>query len=102
MNKFLVKIDADALQDIKSIADWYNEQLPGLGEHFQKQVKKQINSLKVNPLIYRIRYATIRCMLINKFPLLVHFSVSEKQNLVEIFAVIHTSRNPEIWLKKRK
>lgn len=56
MHKFKVKIDTDALLDIQEATDWYNEQLSGLGSGFQKQVKQQINSLKVNAENYSIRY----------------------------------------------
>lgn len=48
MPKFRVKIDPDAIQDIQEATDWYNKQLAGLGSRFQKQVKQQINLLKVN------------------------------------------------------
>jgi hypothetical protein len=40
-------------------------------------------------------------MLIKKFPFLVHFVVDEAAVVVEIFAVIHTSRNPTIWEERR-
>lgn len=67
MDKYKVKIDADALLDIQETTDWYNEELPGLGSRFQKQVKQQINSLKMNAGSYSIRYKDIRCMIIKSF-----------------------------------
>lgn len=97
MNTYKLKIDEEALQDIQKVTDWYNEQLQGLGTRFQKQVKTQINALKKDALLYTKRYADVRCILIKKFPFLVHFTVDEKQLIVEVFAVIHTSRNPTIW-----
>jgi hypothetical protein len=101
MTKYKILIDNSALQDIQEITDWYNEQLSGLGTRCQNQVKKQINTLKINPQAYGIRYSDIRCMLIKKFPFLVHFVVDEAAVVVEIFAVIHTSRNPTIWEERR-
>ena len=101
MKSYKIIIDADALQDIQDAPDWYNEQSAGLGSRFQKQVKSQINSLKNAVGSYSIRYADVHCMLIKKFPFLVHFVVHEEKKLVEIFAVIHTSRNPKIWEQKR-
>jgi len=88
MTRYKISIDQDALQDIQDATDWYNEQLPGLGAHFQKQVKGQIGSLKKNAGLYSVRYSDFRCMLITRFPFLVHFAVSEKQKLNEIsFAI---------------
>ena len=102
MKKYKLFIDTSALLDIQETTDWYNEQSPGLGSLFQKQVKLQINKLKNNPLSYSIRYADVRCMLVKKFPFLVHFIVDDSNSFMEVFAVIHTSRNPKIWEQKRK
>ena len=102
MNTYKLKIHEEALQDIQNATDWYNEHLQGLGSRFQKQVKTQINSLKKDATLYTIRYADVRCMIIKKFPFIVHYTFDSKLLLVEVFAVIHTSRNPKIWEKRRK
>jgi len=97
MKKYKVRIDTDALQDIQQASDWYNNEVEGLGLRFQKQVTKQIEELSSNPYRYSIRYKDIRCCLIHKFPFLIHFIINEFSHEVEIYAVIHTSRNPKIW-----
>lgn len=102
MAKYKIKIAPDALRDIQDATDWYNEQLKGLGARFQEQVRDQISSLKSNPLLYSTRYADVRCMIIKKFPFMVHFIVEENEKRVEVFAIFHTSRNPRIWEKRRK
>lgn len=101
MSKFRIKIDQDALLDVQEATDWYNKQVVGLGSRFQKQVKQQINSLKLNAQSYSIRYNDVRCMTIKKFPFLVHFIIEDSTGTVNVFAVIHTSRNPAIWKEKR-
>lgn len=95
---FDIRVDSNALQDIQDATDWYNEHSPGLGSLFLKQVKNQINSLKSRPFVYPVRYSEVRCMLIKKFPFIVHFTITE--NTVEVFAVFHTSRNPKIWKQR--
>ena len=102
MKPFKIKIDEEAVTDIQEATKWYNEQVPGLGLRFKKQVKKQINSLKTNPKSYGKRYSDVRCVLINKFPFLIHFKINETKNTVEIFAILHTSRNPKIWEERKK
>lgn len=102
MPGYKISIDPEALQDIQDATDWYNERLAGLGGHFQKQVKTQISTLKKNAGAYSLRYEDVQCMLIRRFPFLVHYTISEKQKTVEVFAVLHTSRNPRIWSKTRK
>lgn len=102
MAKYKIKIEPEALQDIQEATDWYNKQLQGLGSRFQKQVIVQINSLRGNHSSYAIRYADVRCMIIKKFPFMVHFTADENQKVVEVFAIFHTSRNPKIWEARKK
>lgn len=52
--------------------------------------------------MYAIRYEEVRCMLVSKFPYLVHFIIDKRKHLIEIFAVFHTSRNPKIWSKRKE
>jgi len=100
MKKFKIRIEPDALNDIREISAWYNEQQPKLGTRFQKAAIRHINSLERNPQIYAIRYREIRCVLVRKFPYMVHFYIDERNNIVEVLAVISTYQNPEIWIEK--
>jgi plasmid stabilization system protein ParE len=100
MKKFRIKIDPKALADIQDITDWYNQKQEMLGKRFQDTTIKQINKIAMNPHSFAIRYNEIRCMLIKKFPYMVHFYINEKMGFVEILAVISTQRNPKIWEDK--
>jgi hypothetical protein len=100
MNKYKVKIEPEALADIQEITDWYNEAQAGLGGRFQKAAIKQINTLSNDPQIYAIRYKEIRCVVIKKFPYMVHYYINNENNTVEVLAVISTDRNPKIWQEK--
>ena len=100
--RFQLKIDTDALNDIQETFEWYELQLKGLGLRYKTQTKKQINSLKKDPYLFSIKYNEIRCMKIEKFPFLIHYLINENTNVVTVFAVFHTSRNPEIWNTRQK
>jgi len=100
MKKYKVKIEPEALADIQDITDWYNEAQKGLGKRFQNTTIKQINSLNKDPHIYAIRYKEIRCIVVKKFPYMVHFYINDENNTVEVLAVINTERNPKIWEEK--
>jgi plasmid stabilization system protein ParE len=101
MRSFKLAIDPEALTDIQEATDWYNKQLSGLGTRFQRQVKNQINALKRNASIYSTRYDEVRCVLVRKFPYLIHYMIDRQKNQIAVFAVFHTSRNPKIWLKRK-
>jgi|SRR6187402_133678 len=102
MHSYKVKINSDALLDIQEATNWYNNQVPQLGARFQASAKKQVNALKIGALKHTIRYENVRCALIKKFPFLIHFVIDENNRTVEVFAILHTSRNPKIWEKRTK
>jgi plasmid stabilization system protein ParE len=100
MRKYKLQIEPEALSDIQEITNWYNDKQTGLGKKFQSTAIKHINSLNNDPQIYAIRYKDIRCMLIKKFPYMVHFYINLENDTVEVLAVISTDRNPKIWEEK--
>jgi hypothetical protein len=82
MQNYKIQIDEDALQDIQNASIWYEKQLPCLGSRFQKQIKNQINSLKKDASIYAVRYAGVHCMVIKKYPFIVHYKINTISLLV--------------------
>ena len=100
--RFQLKIDIDALNDIQETFEWYELRSKELGSRYNTQTKKQINSLKKDPYLFSIKYNEIRCKKIEKFPFLIHYQINENLNFVTVFAIFHTSRNPEIWNTRQK
>jgi len=94
---YKIKVFPEALTDIQNASDWYNEQSYGLGTRFQKQVIKQVDKLNDTAELYKVRYGEVRCIVIKKFPFMVHFLIEDENVL--ILAILHTSRNPKIWNK---
>jgi hypothetical protein len=84
MKRYKLKVVPEAIEEIQKQADYYNRKAEGLGSRFRKATIKQIDSLNKDPHIYAIRYSQIRCMLIRKFPYMVHFFVNEKTRVVEV------------------
>ena len=73
MKPYKVKIDKEALTDIREIIEWYSQHQPELGIRFKINVVEQIESLHRNPQAYFIRYHEIRCLLVKKFPYMIHY-----------------------------
>ena len=95
--KFKVEYNPDFFDDLVRSVDWYNEQCSGLGDRFYKKVKKQTAKLSTLAFCFSVRYSDIRCMLIEKFPYMVHYRVDVQNKTVKVEALFHTSRDPEIW-----
>jgi hypothetical protein len=83
--------------DIQEAIDWYNSKQEGLGKLFLTELKKYLNLLQQTPKSFAIRYNTTRCLPLKKFPFLIHYRVDDEENTIYVDAILHTSRNPEIW-----
>ena len=95
---FKLFINPQAVEDIQAAIDYYNEKQKGLGKRFLDNIKQDFNSIKKN-YGFQIRYDDIRCLPVKKFPFMIHYSIDG--NIINVRAVIHTSKNPsEYWLNK--
>ena len=99
MQLLKIKIYNQAYSDIKEAAEWYVQQSAGLGVRFKSPVIKQVDMLSSNAFHHAVRYDEVRCFKINKFPFNIHYTITGEE--IHVFAVIHTSRNPEIWKIKK-
>lgn len=54
--RYRLEIRPDALADIEKAADWYDKQELGLGNEFARDVLQAIDTLPLNPLLYRVRH----------------------------------------------
>jgi plasmid stabilization system protein ParE len=86
-----------AKEDIWEAAKWYNKQQIGLGKRFTVEVREKVHFIRQNPKTSNIRYDGVRTAVLNVFPFMVHFTIDEKNKTIIVSAVLHTSRNPELW-----
>ncbi|NEW83634.1 MAG: type II toxin-antitoxin system RelE/ParE family toxin [Mariniphaga sp.] len=97
---YSIIIDPVANLDIIDYIDWYNKAQPGLGIKFYKQVQVVIKSLQKNPFAFSIRYKDSHTALVKKFPYMVHYFVVKENSIVVVTSVLHTSRDPKIWIER--
>lgn len=98
---FTIKIEPEAFQDIQEAITWYNQKQPKLGLKFFEVIKKCFKKLEINPF-YQIRYDDVRCLPLQTFPFMVHYTCNEKNKLVVIRGVFNTSQNPKEWESRNK
>ncbi|RYM34904.1 hypothetical protein ERX46_05880 [Brumimicrobium glaciale] len=97
---FKVIINEHAAQDIQKGVDFYNEKQDSLGTRFYTSSKATPKSLNKDALLYQIKYSSIRCVKVNNFPYLIHYSVNQKSNTVRVYSVIPTRKDPHTnWVR---
>ena len=89
-----------AKEDIREAAKWYNKKRAGLGKRFTADVRGTVRYIKQNPKAFNTRYDKVSTAVLSVFPYMIHFTLDEVNKAVVISAVFHTSRDPELWIKK--
>jgi len=98
MQSFEYVITREAAKDINEAFLFYNEQKDNLGDDFLVEIEISLNQIVLNPRLYQKEYKKIRRTVLSKFPFKILYYI--ELEMVFIFAVFHTSRNPKIWKKR--
>lgn len=85
--------------DIEWAFLWYENEREGLGHEFLEEVRAAYNRIIAWPLGHHHLQAGIRRGLLRRFPYAVYFVVDDDD--VVILAVLHTSRDPATWQRRR-
>ena len=94
---FQLQIRELAKVDIQEIIDFYNENTSSLiTDKFIENLFIELEFIKNNPTSFQIKYKKSRVRYIKNFPFGIHYRIKENF-VVEILAVLHTSRNPKTW-----
>ena len=85
MNKLIFQ--PKALLLIKDTVQNYAEINPILEEAFKDELRERLQILRTNPLLWKLRYKTIRIALFKRFPYSIHYSV--EGNITTVIEVLH-------------
>jgi plasmid stabilization system protein ParE len=88
----------EAERDITEAYVWYEARRTGLGEEFLSSLDASAERIRRQPLIYPLVYETYRRALMRRFPYAIFFECAE--TTVTVYAVFHTSRDPEKWRQR--
>jgi plasmid stabilization system protein ParE len=92
---FRLQVLPAAVDDVAEAQNWYEEQRNGLGDEFVDEVEAALELVAAHPMRRPAEYRGTRRTLVNRFPYVIHYRVSGDD--VEIFAIVHSKRNPRIW-----
>jgi hypothetical protein len=95
---YQVLIQNDALEDIQEVIEYYDSQQLGLGRKFESEINKVINLLELNPY-FAIRYDNVHCFPMKKYPFMIHYTIEDSEQIVQIRGCFHTSQSSNKWKK---
>jgi plasmid stabilization system protein ParE len=92
-----------ARRELTEIWTWYEDKQVGLGERFEQEFFKKAEFIQNSPLQYAVKnnYKKnfYREVLLDGFPYIIVFRIIEKEQIIYIASVFHTSRHPKRKLK---
>ncbi len=89
---FRLEISIKARKDVEKAVNWYNEQLPGLGEDFLNDFRSTLGYIKDQPFSFRSFDEDTKEAILSIFPYLVIYRVS--RSLITVIGVFNTHQNP--------
>ncbi len=85
--------------DVEAAFEWYENERPGLGLEFLDELRARYNRIADGPLKYQELRGGIRRTLLRRFPYAVYFAI--EGDIVVVVAVLHASRDPAEWQRRR-
>lgn len=90
-----IKFHSEARKEFFEAADYYEEQVVGLGDVFIDEVEKVLDVIEQQPASGTKITKTERRFLVSRFPYGMIYSVEVDQ--ITIFAVMNLKRKPGYW-----
>jgi len=85
-------------RDMAEAYAWYESHRPGLGEEFLSCVDACIEAICRAPRMHAVIHENYRRGLVRRFPYAVFYETG--QGTVTVYAVFHTSRDPQKWRER--
>jgi len=95
-----VRFLAPAEEEMKTSAQYYAQQLPGLGDRFLKEIGSCVSAIRDYPESGVIIYPGLRRKLLRHFPYALLYRITPTE--IVILAVMHLHRKPGYWLNRDK
>ncbi len=100
MSSYRLIINPFAELDLQVAHEWYDLKKEGLGKEFLLEVENTINRILKNPQQFRTIKKQTRMAVVKRFPFGIFYVIGEE--VINVFAVFHFSRNPKSWTKRTK
>ena len=84
-----------AREDIQEIVDYYDSKSSHITDRFLENLYAEFEIIRKNPELFQKKYRKTRVRYIKGFHFGIHYILREET--VEVLAVLHTGRNPQIW-----
>jgi len=87
---YTILVTPTATEDIAVAVEYYNAVAADLGYRFADLVAEYFNRIAELPTASAVRYKSVRCKPMKRFPFLITFTIDEAEHSVNILRVFNT------------
>ena len=91
----IIRFTPDADAELAEARQWYAHQRADLDIEFMERIDDALSQIVRNPHLYPVVYRTLRRAVVRRFPFAVFYEVTAGE--IQVVAVFHSRRDPEIW-----
>lgn len=92
---FSIELSDEAEFDFDKSYEFYYDGSSKVAETFLDRINLCFENIKQNPNSFPIIHKDLRKYVVKKFPFVIYYRIID--TVIQVIAVFHTSRNPEIW-----
>ena len=93
-----VYLRPEAELDVRAIALWYEDEDPGLGDQFVRQLEVSVRNIAELPSQFPVVTPGVRRALLRRFPYGIYFVVDPAR--IVVLGVFHQHRDPTAWRER--
>jgi toxin ParE1/3/4 len=89
----------EALAEYVAAGQYYNQQVPGLGDAFADEIEAGVRKILFGPEVWRVVEGDVRRFLVERFPYGIYYTI--ENDMIIIWAVKHLHRDPDYWQERK-
>lgn len=95
IKSFSIEISDEAEIDLDKSYEYYYVDSPKVADTFFRGINLGLEKIQQNPNVFRYAHKDVKKYVIKKFPFVIYYQIVD--SIIQVIAIFHTSRNPEIW-----
>jgi len=96
--KYKIELSNEAEEDFDDSYNYYAKENQKIADNFFKHIEMSFVQISKNWEVYSYAFGEIKKFVVKKYPFVIYYKVNK--STIQIIAIFHTSRNPEIWKER--
>ncbi len=91
----IFRFTPEAEAELTEARQWYSHHRKDLDLEFMQCIEVALSRILSNPYFFPVIYRSLRRAVVRRFPFAILYEVTAEE--IEIIAVFHSRRNPNVW-----